>query len=287
MKIKDIVKKVHWFSSSTLAIVMLIIFTVLFVISFSRVLNQKEVVVKEVVASAVEDSNKTAERKEKVPTKSDESNKSEEIDERPKLEDVLPMHKVVVAGDEEETEELAPYQGEESYAIVRNKLLSEGWLLLERSEFAEVKPGKEPKSGGGKTVVCKEATVRQYEEILRQRGQFQKYKYRDVLRRFCWKEKLVRRKITKKSKELTSDRHWQWEDGFMVDFVHPTNKEFDNKVRHIFFSICNIGSYYECSDKPESYLEMNEDRILTKAKAESEYLRAILYAIVLPNVDTD
>ena len=73
----------------------------------------------------------------------------------------------------------------------------------------------------------------------------------------------------------------------MVDFVHPTNKEFDNKVRHIFFSICNIGSYYECSDKPESYLEMNEDRILTKAKSDSKYLAAILYAIVLPNVDTD
>jgi flagellar basal body-associated protein FliL len=38
MKIKDIVKKVHWLSSSTLAIVMLIIFIVLFVIAFSRVL---------------------------------------------------------------------------------------------------------------------------------------------------------------------------------------------------------------------------------------------------------
>jgi hypothetical protein len=51
MKIKDIVKKVHWLSSSTLAIVMLIIFIALLVIAFSGVLNQKEVLVDEVVAS--------------------------------------------------------------------------------------------------------------------------------------------------------------------------------------------------------------------------------------------
>jgi hypothetical protein len=286
MKIKDIVKKVHWFSSSTLAIVVLVIFVVLFMIAYSRVLNQKEVGVEEVVvASAVEDSNKTDELKkveEVVPTKSDESNKSVEVAERPELEEVVPMHKAVVAGDEEGTEEPAPYKGEKSYEKVRNKLLSEGWLLLERSEFSVVKPGKEPKSGDGKTVSCGEATLNLYAKNWHP-GE----KPRKVLTRFCWKEQLVSKKITKKYKELVSDRYWGYEDMFMADFVHPNNKEFENKVRHISFSACNIGRFYECSGKPKSYLEMSHDRILTIAGAKTEYLNGILIGYVPTPLDTD
>ena len=137
MKIKDIVKKVHWFSSSTLAIVMLVIFIVLFVVMFLRVLNQKEVVVKEVVASTVEDSSKSDELKkveEVAPTKSDESNQS------------------IVATEKKEIEEVETYKREESYAKVRNSLLADGWMLLERSEIAETELGKEPKDEDGKTV---------------------------------------------------------------------------------------------------------------------------------------
>jgi hypothetical protein len=287
MKIKDIVKKVHWFSSSTLAIVMLVIFIFLFVISFSRVLNQKEVLVKEVVvASTLEDSNKTDELKkvdEVVSTKSDESNNSVEVIERPELEEVVRMHNAVVASDEEEgTEELAPYKGEKSYEKVRNKLLSEGWLLLERSEFSVVKSGKDLKSGDGKTVSCGEATLNLYAKNWHP-GE----KPRKVLTRFCWKEQLVSKKITKKYKELVSDRYWGYEDMFMADFVHPNNKEFENKVRHISFSACNIGRFYECSGKPKSYLEMSHDRILTIAGAKTEYLNGILIGYVPTPLDTD
>jgi hypothetical protein len=219
MKIKDIVKKVHWFCSSTLAIVMLIIFIVLFVIAFSRILNQKEVLVEEaVVPSAVEDSNKTAKIKEKekevVPTKSDESNKSVDVDERPKLEEV-------------ET-----YKGEESYAKVRNSLLADGWMLLERSEIAETDPGKEPKDEDGKTVSCKKITITPYTTNLVE-------KPREIRTRFCWKERLVSRKITTKYNELKNDAYWIEEESLTADFVHPSDKQFVNKVRHLSFYICN------------------------------------------------
>lgn len=286
MKIKDIVKTVHWFSSSTLAIVMLVIFIVLFVISFSRVLNQKEVVVEEVVASAVEDSNKTDELKkveEVAPTKSGESNKLVEVAESPEFEDIVRTRKAVVAADvEEETEELEPYKGEESYEKVRNKLLSEGWLLLERSDFSATKSGKEPKDGDGKTVSCGEATLNHYAKNWHP-GE----KPRKVINKFCWKEQLVSKKITKKYKELRDDAYWIYEDMMYADFVHPSIKEFDNKVRHISFSVCNIGRFYECPGKPKNYLEISHDRILSINGAKSEYLSAILFGYVPTPLDTD
>ena len=265
MKIKDIVKKVHWFGSSSLAIVMLIIFIVLFVIAFSRILDQKEVLVEEVVVpSAVEDSNKTAKIKEKeeiVPAKSDESNKS------------------IVATEKKELEEVETYKGEESYAKVRNSLLADGWMLLERSEIAETELGKEPKDGDGKTVSCKKITITPYTTNLVE-------KPRVIRTRFCWKERLVSRKITTKYNELKNDAYWIEEESLTADFVHPSDKQFVNKVRHLSFYICNR-SFYHCPGKPRGHLGMGNDKILTRGEANSEYLDWVIRGNERPPVDTD
>ena len=244
MKITDTVKKRHWFRSSTLAIVMLAIFTVLFVIAFSRVLNQKEVVVEDV-----------------VPTKSDESNKS------------------VVATEIKEIEEVEPYKGEESYAKVRNSLLADGWVLLERSDFAESKSDKEPKSENGKKVLCKKMTITPYTTIAGE-------KRRELKTKFCWKEQLVSKKITNNLNELLSDSYWDEEDGGEVAFVHPSNKEFENKVRFLTFYICNR-SYYQCSGKPKGYLKMSSNKIITRDESESYYLDSVVRGFDPYPIDAD
>ena len=261
MKRKDILKKVHWLNSSTLAIIMLIIFILLFVIAYSGVLNQKEVVVKEEVASAVDSSTKTDELKqveEIVSTKSDESNKSVEVAESPKPGSLASFFGTATRGIDEEWEKKSEYyKGEESYEKVRNKLLSEGWLLLERSEIAKVKPGKEPKDGDGKSVSCSHWHPVEHPQ--------------DILTGYCWKEQLVSRKITKKYKELRGDAYWIFNGKMVADFVYPNNKEFENKVRHISFYVCN-----ECPGKPKNYLITQHDIILTIGGAKTAYLNRVL-----------
>jgi hypothetical protein len=56
-----------------------------------------------------------------------------------------------------------------------------------------------------------------------------------------------------------------------VEFVNLRDIQFLNKVRVIYFNICNEG-HHECPGKIKKYLKISSDEILTKNEAESGYL---------------
>ena len=136
-------------------------------------------------------------------------------------------------------------------------------MILERSDFAELKLGKEPKDGGGKTVVCNEKIINPYTS--------RSEPPRSVLMQFCWKERLVNKKITKNYDKLLKDTNWYYEQLLRVEFVNLRDKQFLNKVRVIYFNICNEG-HHECPGKTKNYLKISSDEIQTKNEAESGYL---------------
>lgn len=140
-----------------------------------------------------------------------------------------------------------------SYLEVRNNLIRNGWVILERKEFNRVKKDFYPTQGGGRTGVCKE---------LKWDGG-KNY-------RFCWVEILKDAQETRQYQKLLDDANTYDEEYLTVQFLNPMDLSFQNKVRQIGFVICSQ-NYQHCPTKPRGYLEVVNDKVLTKKQAEEDY----------------
>lgn len=139
-----------------------------------------------------------------------------------------------------------------SYQVIRNALLQDGWVILSRRDFKLYKADQSPVSGGGRTGVC------------RQLGD------RDKPSRFCWIESIEEKRPSKVYADLMDDANWYEEENLLIEFLNPMDVRFKNKVRQIWFSVCN-GNYGYCTDKPRGYLEIGSDKLVSRVEAEKGY----------------
>jgi hypothetical protein len=148
-------------------------------------------------------------------------------------------------------------QSDKSYGSVRNNLLGEGWVLLNRRDFKRYANDDSPTSGSGRIGVCHQHS-------------FDRKYYR-----FCWTEVLDLKKPSKVYQEIMSDANWYEEEYYLAEFVHPTELKFKNQVRQIWFAVCN-GAYGYCPEKPRGYLEVGSDKLVSAATAKREFLSVAL-----------
>jgi hypothetical protein len=148
-------------------------------------------------------------------------------------------------------------QASKSYDTVRNNLLREGWVLLNRRDFKQHANDDGPITGSGRIGVCHQHS-------------FNRKNYR-----FCWTETLDAKKPSKVYQEIMSDANWYDEEYFLAEFIHPTELKFKNQVRQIWFAVCN-GVYGYCPEKPRGYLEVGSDQLISAASAKREFLSVAL-----------